>query len=461
MKATRQLVSLCLVIGMTIGGNLPGFSQGPTVARAISYIPPSPSSNMPPPVVKNELKALNEGDKVPDIEFSLINYPTKNAKLSDFAGKLVILDFWATWCTTCLRNFPKMDSLQKKFNKNLQIILVNAKSTGDNFNKVDGFIRKWKSKYKDFQLPTAIMDSVAEKHFTHRLIPHYVWIGTDGNVMAITSSEQVSESNLTKFFQSGIAPSSKQREDNADPSHPIFLKSDVEVDDMTQYSFFSKGYKSGLPNGYRLRETNNGVRGIAITNTTILTMYKNVINCQMSNSRIDNKRIILEVKDSSRILFDKKYDRDEWNKDNLYSFELIVPVSENKSLYSYALNDLNRYSNYHGSLEKRITKCLVLKCTNSPAESYSKRVDKNGSGNNNQRHFKNVPVNFLVAFLNGLRNIITLPLIDGTNYTGKIDITLSPETENLNKLKAELKRYGYDLVEENRELEMLVIKDKQ
>jgi thiol-disulfide isomerase/thioredoxin len=32
-----------------------------------------------------------------------------------FNGKLMILDFWATWCGACISKFPKLDSLQKKY----------------------------------------------------------------------------------------------------------------------------------------------------------------------------------------------------------------------------------------------------------------------------------------------------------------------------------------------------------
>ena len=59
---------------------------------------------------KHEIKPLKIGDKVPDIEFkNIINYKSKTARLSDFKGKLVILDFWGTWCTSCIAAFPKME----------------------------------------------------------------------------------------------------------------------------------------------------------------------------------------------------------------------------------------------------------------------------------------------------------------------------------------------------------------
>ena len=55
------------------------------------------------------------GQTLPDHVYqNVINYQADTLKLSDFKGKLVILDFWGTRCLSCITAFPKMDSLQKK-----------------------------------------------------------------------------------------------------------------------------------------------------------------------------------------------------------------------------------------------------------------------------------------------------------------------------------------------------------
>src|SRR5829696_2286085 len=77
----------------------------------------------------SQVKPVRIGQPVPDVSLDkLVNYPASTIKLSDFRGKLLILDFWATWCSPCIAAFPKLDSLQRKFGDKLQILSVTKES---------------------------------------------------------------------------------------------------------------------------------------------------------------------------------------------------------------------------------------------------------------------------------------------------------------------------------------------
>ena len=55
-----------------------------------------------------------------------LDYKNKQLELKDFQGKLILLNFWATWCTPCKKEMPSLDKLQiNKDLNNLKIFPIN------------------------------------------------------------------------------------------------------------------------------------------------------------------------------------------------------------------------------------------------------------------------------------------------------------------------------------------------
>src|SRR5690606_35558675 len=81
-------------------------------------------------VIAKNIKPLSIGDQIPDelwnMPLQVVNHPEgkKNITLSEYKGKLIILDFWATWCVPCIRNFPKLHALQGEFGDKIKLLAV-------------------------------------------------------------------------------------------------------------------------------------------------------------------------------------------------------------------------------------------------------------------------------------------------------------------------------------------------
>jgi len=75
--------------------------------------------------------ALKIGDTMPD----LASFKVEGNLPDPLKGKVVLLDFWASWCLPCAESFPVMDELQKKYGDRLVIIAVNVDEKAANMKK--------------------------------------------------------------------------------------------------------------------------------------------------------------------------------------------------------------------------------------------------------------------------------------------------------------------------------------
>lgn len=84
----------------------------------------------------------SEENKTPAIDFELKDQYGKTHKLSDYKGKVVFLNFWATWCPPCKMEMPDIQKLYEKYEKQgekseVVVLSVAAPNTQDEKN-IDG-----------------------------------------------------------------------------------------------------------------------------------------------------------------------------------------------------------------------------------------------------------------------------------------------------------------------------------
>ncbi len=84
---------------------------------------------------------IKVGNTAPD--FELLNLEEQPIKLSDFKGKKVILNFWATWCPPCKAEMPHMEKFYMGYEKEVVVLSVNLTHTESKRSNVKAFVEEY------------------------------------------------------------------------------------------------------------------------------------------------------------------------------------------------------------------------------------------------------------------------------------------------------------------------------
>ena len=104
----------------------------------------------------------------------------KDIKLIDYKGKLLVMNFWASWCEPCKEEMPSLDKLSVDINfKNLEVIPINIGQ--EKINKIKEFYSETNIKNLDIFYDT---DVRLAKKFLLRGVPTTIIISKDGGEIA-------------------------------------------------------------------------------------------------------------------------------------------------------------------------------------------------------------------------------------------------------------------------------------
>jgi peroxiredoxin len=87
------------------------------------------------------------GNPAPDFTVQLVKNGSGTVALKDLRGKVVLVDFWGTFCVPCRQSFPKLQALQAKFASSRFIIIGISEDVAESKGKIPGFADTYGAKF--------------------------------------------------------------------------------------------------------------------------------------------------------------------------------------------------------------------------------------------------------------------------------------------------------------------------
>jgi cytochrome c biogenesis protein CcmG/thiol:disulfide interchange protein DsbE len=116
------------------------------------------------------------GDKAPD--FNITSDSGKQITRSNFGGRVLVLNFWATWCPPCIEELPSLDELQRQMRS--QGVVVVGVSVDKNEKQYKDFLKRARVSFETSRDPDA---SISAQYGTFKYPETYV-INANGEVVA-------------------------------------------------------------------------------------------------------------------------------------------------------------------------------------------------------------------------------------------------------------------------------------
>ncbi|MFC7526879.1 TlpA family protein disulfide reductase [Parapedobacter sp. GCM10030251] len=398
---------------------------------------------------------LPTGEPIPDELWSVpltlwnaANNSTKTITLNDYRGKVIILDFWATWCKSCITNMPRMHRLQDQFPGNIMVLPVTYEPT----ETVAALFARSKAAgigqlRGTFQ--TILLDATLKEAFPNPngTIPYFAVIGKDGSYKGPVTPEYLTENLIADLTMGNAAGVPRLR---AAPVKPLMdwsasLGADWQkpVGYHTMFSHYMHG--AGEPTGRRI-DSLKGTEWQYYMNQPLLRLFGVALSSPLP--RQANRRIMLvdsAVRFDDHSLRNPKYEPFAYN----YCYEATYPIGAPKdAVKARMLADLNALTGVKGQLITKSMPSLIIQ-GNGNAKSHP--------APNNEVQWLNMAS--VAWFLNQRYDIAVPPVLDETGFDGQIWMDDSARKGTIADVRRVLQAQGFDLVEEDRKLEMFLLTD--
>ncbi|WP_286733960.1 MULTISPECIES: TlpA family protein disulfide reductase [Sphingobacterium] len=375
---------------------------------------------------------LNIGDPIPDKLWNTVlpvmydPQQREHIQLKDLqTKKLIIIDFWATWCAPCIASIKKLQVIEQKYADKFVLLPV----TYENLDLLQRQMAKL-----NFHPFSVYSDPQLLQYFPHRSIPHQVWI-MDNKVVHIGAAVDANEKNIALALD-GYLPQMEVKAEFMDFSLTMPLDEFAKRANIPIYKkSVMTGYLKGISGSNGVMKT-NGQKLLYYNNAWVLSMLAYATN--MPLNRISANTV-------------------KWANNSIISkqgcYQLIAPeITSDDQMKVWFLDDLQ--ASFNCQVHKEIRDMQVIKIVKpgiSPAAKLEKlkyRID----------------LKSFIALLNAnFKWKVDMPIymtelpLETSIYANE---PIAPLAKDQTRLAAFLKRNGLTLTHAVESLEMLVVDPK-
>jgi thiol-disulfide isomerase/thioredoxin len=119
----------------------------------------------------------NPADKAFDYDFTIRDLEGKEVNMSDFKGKVIFLNLWATWCGPCRSEMPSIQELYNKVDHDKVAFVMLSLDTDQNAPKINRYIEQY-----SFSFPVYRPGSPVPNQLRVSTIPTTFVVGPDGRI---------------------------------------------------------------------------------------------------------------------------------------------------------------------------------------------------------------------------------------------------------------------------------------
>ena len=151
--------------------------------------------------------STSENKTIQAFDFTAMDKDGKTVKLSDFKGKKVYINMWASWCGPCMREIPELEKTYQKLKDNKDIVFLSMTSPNDAEFKNQSPQDKGKdvilNKAKELGATYPVLFDVNDRfiiNYAIRSFPTHIFINSDGTI-GNRIAGGVTEGSLTKEIE--------------------------------------------------------------------------------------------------------------------------------------------------------------------------------------------------------------------------------------------------------------------